>query len=644
MDGMSYFIVLIFVLMLGVDMSYLLKRGFGQTAAVANFTVIFMLYLGGLFADMRTAMYVFLAAALLLTAYAGYKVIRQRDVAGIKAVFANPAFYLYALLGFAFGIAFLCYVPTATDEMTHWALVVKNMFAYGDFGNLGNSTTMFNQYVPATGIFMFAFQIFGSKFSCGALYAAFDLLAVSLVLPIFEMFKNKKSLTCILCAAVVFLLPMLFKHSMYTNLLVDGILGLMMAHIFLAYKTDCGRADGFTIASIALGCFVLTSTKSSGVALAIFAIIFIAIDAFTLGRQNVKKFFEDKRNYAFVLLPVVLIAFAKLSWSWYVDFYDVRAGWDASEMTMANILEWIKAPTDYQSQVTSLFFKTFFVGNIKYEGGLQLPQVLTLLLVVIACVLLGFKTKNKAFAITQGVVTAVVMVGYGVSLLLLYIFSFAYWEGLTLASYARYNMTVMLGITLIYFYIFVDLYAVGWSEKPIGKGDVAIKLSRMIAPISIAVYCVAAFSVSISGYFIFGSKAAKADAPYEQWNAAVSSLEKGDSVYIVVYDGDGVWDQAHQYIKMRFMATPLQTSGYLEGGSYTDGRDAEVCYTGNPFSMDFSVEKLTEEISGYSHVYLHDVWDGFVERFGILFDDEIKDDMLYKITIDGTGQVKLVIA
>ena len=95
---------------------------------------------------------------------------------------------------------------------------------------------------------------------------------------------------------------------------------------------------------------------------------------------------------------------------------------------------------------------------------------------------------------------------------------------------------------------------------------------------------------------------------------------------------------------MRFMATPLQTSGYLEGGSYTDGRDAEVCYTGNPFSMDFSVEKLTEEISGYSHVYLHDVWDGFVERFGILFDDEIKDDTLYKITADGSGQVKLVIA
>ncbi|MDE6303041.1 MAG: hypothetical protein K2M36_05590, partial [Clostridia bacterium] len=103
-----------------------------------------------------------------------------------------------------------------------------------------------------------------------------------------------------------------------------------------------------------------------------------------------------------------------------------------------------------------------------------------------------------------------------------------------------------------------------------------------------------------------------------------------------------VGDQATVYIAMRFRATPIQTSGYLEGGSYIYGRDAEICYTGNPFSSEYSVEKLVEEMSPYTHVYLHDVWDEFEEKYGELFAGEIRKDTLYRITTDDDGNVKLV--
>ncbi|MCM1394158.1 MAG: hypothetical protein NC179_04610, partial [[Eubacterium] siraeum] len=76
---MSYFIVLLFVLLVGVDLAYLFKRGFGQTAALTNFILIFMLYLGGLFLNLRIAAYVFLICAVLLTGFVGYKVVRNKD-------------------------------------------------------------------------------------------------------------------------------------------------------------------------------------------------------------------------------------------------------------------------------------------------------------------------------------------------------------------------------------------------------------------------------------------------------------------------------------------------------------------------------------------------------------------------------------
>ena len=638
---MSYFIVLIFMLLFGIDLSYLFKRGFGQTAAVANFILIFVLYLGGLFADMRTSMYVFLSAVIVLTAYTGYRVIRTREVSEIRKVVSNPAFCLYALIGFALGIAFWDFFVSHTDEMTHWALCVKNMFEYDNFGNLGNTTTMFNQYVPATGIFMYAFQIFGKEFSCGALYAAFDLLLVSMLLPIMEAFKKKISIPCIVTLVLTFLLCILLKPNMFQNLLVDGILGVMMAYIYLAYRVDRDRMDGFTITNIALGCFVVTMTKSSGVALAIFALIFIAVEMLTVGREQAKLFFKERTNIVYALLPVVLIAFAKLSWSWYVDFYGVRAGWDASEMTVANILEWIKNPTPYQSEVTSLFFKTLFVGNFDYAGGLQVPAVFTILLIAGACVGLGFKTKNKAYAISQGVVSCVILLGYAISLLLLYIFSFAYWEGLTLASYARYSMTVLLALALIYLYQFAELFAVPWSEKDMLPKTASAKIKPIAHPIYVAAVGIISFGIALGGYFSSANVAKRMTAPYTDWINTVNTLEKNNSVYIVIKD-DGAWDQAFNYIKMRFMATPMQTSGYLEGGSYTDGRDAEVCYTGNPFSMELSVEELSSEMSAYTHVYLYDVWDEFKDKYGELFADEIREETLYKITADDDGNMKLV--
>jgi len=640
---MSYFIVLIFMLLLSVDFAYLFKRGVGQTAAFANLLLIFVLYLGGLMADLRVATYVFLSAVLLLTCYTGYRVVRTRDVNGIKVVIQNPAFYIYALLGFALGIIFIPKISAFTDEFSHWALVAKNMFLYDNFGNLGNTTTMFNQYVPATGIFMYAFQIFGSEFSNGALYSAFDLLLLSLLLPIMERFDKKLTLSALIFTILALALPVAFKASVYITLMVDPILAILCGYIYLSYALDKGKTDGFTIINIGFACFVTTLTKSSGLAFAVFAMIFIVIDAFTRGRAEVKEFFSDKMNFALILMPVMLVAFAKLSWSWYLDFYKVRAGWDISELTLPNILEWLKNPTPFQTAVTEKFFKNFFIGKILYDGGLQLPQVLVLVVIIGLSILLGFRTKNRTFAITQGVMMSVMVVGYGIVLLLMYLFSFSYKEGLALASYPRYNLTMTLSIVLVFLYQFAEIYGVKWSEQNYIANEKRTGFKKFTNVKLLSCVGVISLIFTITGYFVSADQRKEVYAPYENWLVCIDTLNpQTDSVYIVVSDEE-LEPQSQVYIRMRFFATPMQTSGYLEGGSYSQGRDAQVCWTGNPFSMDISVDELSAEISKYTHVYIHDVVDGFEEKFGELFDSPVKDDTLYKVVYD-EGELRLVTA
>ncbi len=632
--------MLIFLLILGFDFAYLFKRGFGQTAVFSNFVLIFMLYLGGLFADMRTAMYVFLTAVILLTGFTAFKAVHTRDLAGVKTVLKNPAFYIYAVAGFTFGFVFLNYTTTANaigDEMTHWALVVKNMVAYDNFGNFGNATTMFDRYVPATGIFMYAFQIFENGFRNGAIYSAMDLLIISLALPVVDMFGNKPTLKSVVCFAAVILECFLFNVELFHSVLVDVPIAMMAAGIFLAYFQDRKRADGFTIVNVGLGCFVLTLTKSSGLPLVLFAIIFIIIDMFTLGKARTKEFFADKRNFAFVLLPIVLIAFANLSWNWYVDYYGVGAGWNSSEMTLPNILQWLKNPNPYQSQVTSLFLKTFFLGN---GYGVQIPEILGLLLTVGACVVLYFKTRHKAFAITQGVVTVVIAVGYAIYLMLLYLFSFAYAEGLGLASYCRYMSSVWLMLALIYIYRFIDMLAEMKTEKSILPATVSAKLKPLSYPLFAAALGVFTVATSVGGYMSCIKKVQSEDAQYAVWAQTLQTLSRGDSVYIVINDSDGAANHVVEYLSMRFMATPIQTSGYLEGGNYSEGRDVNIWWTGNPFSSGATFEDTVKEMSAYSHVYLHDVWDGFADKYGVLFEDAVEDDALYRI-VYRAGDMKL---
>ncbi|MDE6060740.1 MAG: hypothetical protein K2G31_04655 [Clostridia bacterium] len=643
---MSYFVVLIFMLMLGIDLSYVFKRGFGQTAAAANFMLIFALYIGGLLADMRTMMYMFLAGVILLTIYVGIRVARRNELMEIKKVFKNPILYFYAIVGVMVGIIFIGFASSEFDEMTHWAISVKNMFEYDNFGNIGNTTTMFNQYVPASGIFGYAFQIFGSKFSNGLLFASMDLLITSLLLPVAELFSKKSSLWAIATYIVAVFVPVLFKYNIFAALQVDALMGVMFAYIYLSYIVDRGKVDGFTIINISLAAFVLTLIKSAGIAHVIFALILVVVDVLTRRKKEMKEFFSNRLNIVAVLLPVILMAFAKLSWSWYVDFYDVRAGWSISDMTVTNILGWLKSPNAFQQEVTKNFFRMFFLAPFAYVNNtcLQQSQLFFMVCVIATCIGLYFATKNKPFVIAQSIASIVIIVGYGLSLLLMYLFSFSYAEGLGLSEYSRYSGTVYIGISLTVFYQLVEAICVPMSDKSKStvREGASAKRYKLNSALITATLSVALFvTFSAVGNVTCVKKAKKIYEPFENWLSVVETLDKDNSVYIVIDDSVDGWLFLRNYLSMRFFATPMQTSGYLEGGSYVNGRESNTSWTGNPFSMELSVEELASEMSNYTHVYLYDVWDEFEEKFGELFIDEIEDDGLYEI-IQVDGQTRLV--
>ena len=630
---MSYYLIFLILFLSGLCLAYLTNKGIARTAAVVNFSLIAVLYICGLFARMDIGMYLFFALALLLVVFTVVKLVRKKDFRAFGKLALSPAGILYLVAAVMFGVLFTDLLSWHWDEVTHWALVVKNMVAYDNFGNIGDTTTMFNRYVPASGIFQYAFQFFNTTVVNGHFHAAFAVLVISMLLPVAELFKNKFSLGAILAPCLAVGIAMVMDTSLYSILFVDGLLGVATAYIYLAYLIDRKKTDWFTFVSIGLGAMVLTLIKSSGIALIVFALVFIVVDMLTRSRDNAK-FFLKYRAWMFAI-PVVLMVFAKVSWNVYCEAFSVRAGWNTSEMTLPNIISYMTQPNDFQVQVTKTFFYTYFVGPFRYDMSvfLQVPNLFLYAVVGALCFLLGWKTKNKVFAGVQFGTMILLLFGYGVVLLFLYIFSFTYSESLQLMCYGRYYSPMVIGTVLTLLYQCADVFLAPVSDRR--TEEMSPEKKKKYTYISYGSFVAGVVTVAIVICAVFmpvidrGLSEEYPSSYYRPWIDATASLTDNDSVYYVQTGYAEGTDGCLTYLKVRFLTTPLRCSGFSEGGSYTDGRNVTLPVTGNPFSMDMPEEEFIAETAKYGYLYVDDATDDFVAKFGKYFDGTPLSKVLY---------------
>ncbi len=622
---MSFFVIFLITILDEISLAYLLKKRFGQIAAVVNMAIIFLLYFTGLFLRLDVGMYLFFTLSAILVALCVALAIKRKDGKGILDVVLNPLFIVYLCLGIVVGIALLFKLSHDYDEMTHWALVVKNMHTYNNFGNIGDTTTMFNRYVPAVGVFMYAFQFLNKTFVNGNLYAAFDILLISLILPLPERFGKEKPVAFWVSLVAPLVLVSFFKYNIYFNLRIDALIGIMGAYIYFTYFVDRGKVNGFTIISMSLGLFVVILSKSVGLALAVIALVLVALDILLRGRESLKNFFKNKWNLLWLLLPVAMIIYAKVSWNLYCDINHARAGWDASELTMPALWQYIVNPNEFQSAVNDIFWRKFFIGKINwYAGSLQQPFILVFLLYTILMVVMILK-KQKAFGIGMYIATILVLFIYAVSNLILYIFSFSYEESLRLASWPRYYNTALTMMALVWIAILSEVLL----ENVKVEETVCKRLWVSFAAL-FSVFCIVIPSV-FCGFFKKDTK--KTTAKFENWIAVLSTLKDTDNVYYVATE------DLDDYFLARYLATPTRCSGWKEGGSYAEGRSGWI-YTGDPFSFDMTMEELATALETYDYFFLDKVSDEFVAKYGSLFDGEVKEQVLY--IVGHTHEVKLI--
>lgn len=622
---MSYFIGIAIVFMAIFSLNYLTRVKFAIVFPIVNLSIIFILYVFGLFGGLLAGAISIMCVSVVLFSVSIALIIKRKEKQFVKQFF-NPAVVLlitFCVLQFVMLFAFK---PNWWDELSHWGLVVKNMYYHNDFGGGITSTTMFKGYPVGTSLYLYFFQVFGTQFFDGALIMALNILNISLLMPVLSKVSDnrKKLTTALFMVAAVFVMHYMFLFTICN----DMFLSLSFAFILIMYF--CFKREGLTAQhylAILLAMFVLCIAKSTGLALTGFACLIIFVDV--LVTHGTKTCLKSKWLYISLISVFATILASKSSWNLYLKHLNNPDAWQTSALTIKNILMYIIKPTKYQLKVTGKYFLNLIViFSINGSRGTT-PIPFVIYVVAIAWLLKRVKAElgrgeRKSLCITIFVSFAI----WIIALLVLYIFTFAEREALTLSSQLRY--VNCLGIGFIVFLLAYNISLLGVSDKFV----LSLKLMSASVCAVVGVCLIMCPIICKSSEQHYGE--------FDRFENYVMQLDTEDRIYVIdcetetkikyVYrqnwKEDSLVKISHEKglraLTMRYIATPLNVSGMNVGGSPHSG-DVWV------ENMDIAEIKQVISAGGYNYVYLHNIDSDFVDNYSAMFGEIPQQQTLYRI-------------
>lgn len=591
---MSVYIFALFMGSLAAFTAILFRERFEQVLPCCICYVILVLYISGLIGNFVPGLWLIwltlpLAGILCLVRS------RKRLVADIRAYVLTPGLFFMLI---AYGAMIPCILKmhiNSWDEFSHWGRAVKNFWYLNDFANLENSTTNFKGYPPAATLFAYFAQRFGGHYVECKSYAAYDFFYLALMSPYFCVIKRKKDLPkAIVLGFCCILLPTLVWNRVYDVTYVDALLGMETALIFAAYLLyEDKKWRNITIFLITI---VLCLTKASGAGLAAIALIILVVAEW---KQLSGKFLTEKGK-EFVMPGIMLggILLGKYSWDIYLKASGTAEAWNISELNVANLLELMmgKGPA-YRYETIRNFFRTVAFEPIS-ESIWPMSCLGWIVLFIISGMLvvrylMSGELKNKYSICIWSLVLGIGV--YGLSLLLLYLFTYSEPEALSAASFGRYMGTWLEIVCAVFLMIVL---------KEI-KGKQQWGMLLIILVMSLTTY--------LPIYKAIATATPVCTDVYKNWPVDIRFSQVKETldecgnpeakVYFIHQNDSGYWEQVCGY-----GITPYQMQN------------------GMPFSFG-SDSTITEWVGllkegSFTHVLLNYVDDSFAEIFGELFMDE----------------------
>lgn len=370
------------------------------------------------------------AAGLLLWVYYIAGSIRRRADWNIRFSLFHGAFAAGSLLFFylLFQSRLIHY-----DNFSHWAIVIKQMLSTNAFPDAASALIDFKNYPLGASSFIYFICRFAGH-SQEIMLTAQGLLIFACFYAIFGVITEKKRfLLYAFLAAGCSVLSIFNITIRISNLLVDFLLPiytLVMFAVICKYQREIKKAC-ITIVPVA---GLLMIIKNTGT-------IFAGIGLLYLVYEWLKN--RDKplwKNGLAVLFTTGAAFIPYLLWNWHMasEFKGVENKFDITTDNIQNIYSG-KSPEEIR-QIISLFIKSVFDITSRPSMGIIVFNVAAITASIFAAVLLK-KNWNLWKAL---IALDLVLIGYYLGILALYIFSMPLEEAIILAGFERYASSIVV--------------------------------------------------------------------------------------------------------------------------------------------------------------------------------------------------------
>lgn len=609
---------LIFVILLNVSLSMAIyfKKRIEETLFLSIVGIILILFLSGIIVNFNIGYYFILFLNIPLMFYNIKSICKNRSI--IKENLLTPSLLLLAL-----SLIFLGWLNhgrefVVWDEFSHWALVVKNMFYFNDFGLGENSTVLAKSYLSGTSIFQYFCLKLNGVYNESILYFGQNLIVLSFILPIFKKIKKLNSITLWLSYLMIVLIPTIFYPYFYSSLYVDGILGIAFAYSIYSYYSNYDNAlDKFNVVNLSASLMMLIFIKDFGIVLSLITAFIVLIDNVAIRNKfSLKCLWNKGKVILLAYIPAILV---KVLWLLKLKSFVSSSSNSEGGMISHIINLFNEGLVGYKSTVFGSFIKALFFKELSSSTVLKISFAVGVCIFILLSYLLVHdmkKSSAKTSNIFSSISVVVGAIGYASLILIAYLTIFSDYESLRLASYERYIGTYILGMLIIILALLINKYSVN-----IKKNNIFIILS-----IGMLLF-LTNYNVIINSTIYARADVAttrRIRKPYKKFkNITDKYLKEDDLLYFISTNDNGI-----DFYISRYELTPKKMNlayGWSIGNPYDEN---------DIWTIQKSKDQWKEELlQSYDYVYLFDIDEQFIENYKTLFKNknDIVDNSLFKV-------------
>jgi hypothetical protein len=293
------------------------RKRIENTISLAIFLIITLLYISGIVANFTPGIVLTFLTAAVAAGYTVYNLFK--DKSKFKEYLFTPGLVVFIALAVYFLlVSFGRYINHGTDEFHHWGLAAKYFYMLNDYSNVPMTTDSSPYHGPAVTLWSFFSTRFWLSCSTGMMMWGQQLLAVSLILPIFQQIDKFKSKYKILLATLfITVLPYCLRDVSsigmgYTTLQTNTVQALLFGFALIYFMEYYQKEDRFYLALSLYAMFILPITKRTGIIDAMI-FFFIIYSAMILHRK-----YDLKKVWKIMVMYLVLSFGSYLSWEAYI--------------------------------------------------------------------------------------------------------------------------------------------------------------------------------------------------------------------------------------------------------------------------------------------------------------------------------------